>query len=752
VARTTGITLDSQVEKLLSLIRQSGRVLEGRAAATDPGSGLLAALLAFVLASRRHVMWALDNGLTARRIVRWFEDLIRADPATAEVVWDHLADNSAVADTLRGCRQIPADREAVHELVLTLLAAPKPRPDNSWLDRAARVRGRLPACELRAALIALARLGPEWEKRISMLEGSLPSTWLDLGTAYPDLMPGGERSEIFLLPANPLAMTIARGAIWMLADFPDDETRNLLESAARSWARSGLGSPALGLAAISALARAGDEEAMRRLLRLRAPLSHRTLLARINKEIETLAARLNTSPDALADRLVPRHGLDAAGERAWTLGGYGVTLRLTARGAVEQTVTAPDGRVRRTLPAAVRRDQADAWAEIKAETAALRATVGAQRARFEEAMVAGRAWRLAAWQEDIEHHPILGNLARRLVWRFGTPGGQVRFAFPETAGAWRDATGSTVTPSPDASLAVVHPVDLPDEERARWQTEVVQRGVVQPFKQLFRETYVVTPAERAAGYVSTRFTGLPVSAWRVYALTRGRGWAGPLGQTDFDGAGEGWREFPTYGVRCHLQHSVERDRLITVEWVRFERAVGAGRRREWEPIRLADVPAIPFSEAMRDIDLIVSVSAMGTEAEWQAWDVARQRGEARWAEQIARYQAIQSEIAAMRAALLQRLLPVMGLADAVEVDRHFALVQGRLGRYRVHLGTGNVHVEPDGRYICIVPAHEGRPIVLPFEDEDAVTSTILSTIALLANDAVITDPGIKAQLPGRVGP
>ncbi|MEU2055268.1 DUF7737 domain-containing protein [Streptomyces bungoensis] len=58
----------------------------------------------------------------------------------------------------------------------------------------------------------------------------------------------------------------------------------------------------------------------------------------------------------------------------------------------------------------------------------------------------------------------------------------------------------------------------------------------------------------------------------------------------------------------------------------------------------------------------------------------------------------------------------------------------------------NILMEPDGAYLCVVPAR--RPgqgqVFLPFEDERL--SLILSKAFLLAADAGITDESIRVQI------
>jgi hypothetical protein len=57
-----------------------------------------------------------------------------------------------------------------------------------------------------------------------------------------------------------------------------------------------------------------------------------------------------------------------------------------------------------------------------------------------------------------------------------------------------------------------------------------------------------------------------------------------------------------------------------------------------------------------------------------------------------------------------------------------------------------VHLEPSGRYLCIVPAPGRDRLFLPFEDDDEKTCEIISKIVLLAHDSSIRDPSIIRQL------
>lgn len=76
-----------------------------------------------------------------------------------------------------------------------------------------------------------------------------------------------------------------------------------------------------------------------------------------------------------------------------------------------------------------------------------------------------------------------------------------------------------------------------------------------------------------------------------------------------------------------------------------------------------------------------------------------------------------------------------------------AKIQGKLGSYCVHMGSGVVHAEGKGM-IAILPVHSqaGERIFPPFADDDPKTAEIISKIVLLVEDSKIKDPAILNQI------
>jgi hypothetical protein len=80
------------------------------------------------------------------------------------------------------------------------------------------------------------------------------------------------------------------------------------------------------------------------------------------------------------------------------------------------------------------------------------------------------------------------------------------------------------------AVSIAHPVDLhAGGALVHWQQQAVEQRLPQPFKQVFREIYVVGERELASN-LCDRFTGRPLIARQAFALLRRRGYAPGTGE------------------------------------------------------------------------------------------------------------------------------------------------------------------------------------------------------------------------------
>jgi hypothetical protein len=159
---------------------------------------------------------------------------------------------------------------------------------------------------------------------------------------------------------------------------------------------------------------------------------------------------------------------------------------------------------------------------------------------------------------------------------------------------------------------------------------------------------------------------------------------------------------------------------------------------------LEQVPRIVFSEVMRDVDLLVGVCSIGNNPQWQDGGADGRYGDY-WREFSF---GELSETGKGRKELLERLLPRLKIGAVSEVREKFLVVKGKLRTYKIHLGSGNILMEPNDQYLCIVPGGRGETTgtwFLPYEG-DRTLSIILSKAVMLAEDEKIKDQSILHQI------
>jgi hypothetical protein len=179
---------------------------------------------------------------------------------------------------------------------------------------------------------------------------------------------------------------------------------------------------------------------------------------------------------------------------------------------------------------------------------------------------------------------------------------------------------------------------------------------------------------------------------------------------------------------------------IVTDQVRFARCDATG---QWHPVPLVDIPPLVLSEVMRDVDLFVGVASVGNDPTWRDGG-PNGRFYAYWQSYAF---AELSTAAQNRRDIIAELLPRLTLADVAHLEGRFLVVQGRLRRYKIHLGSGNILMAPNDQYLCIVPDRtppSAEPH-LPFEG-DNMLALIFSKAFLLARDDEIKDPAIARQI------
>ena len=163
------------------------------------------------------------------------------------------------------------------------------------------------------------------------------------------------------------------------------------------------------------------------------------------------------------------------------------------------------------------------------------------------------------------------------------------------------------------------------------------------------------------------------------------------------------------------------------------------------------VPEIVFSEVMRHCDLFTSVASVANDPNWIDSGADAEHPD-QWRRTVAegywRDTAFGdlTQTAQSRKEALQEILPALKIADRCSFDGNYLRVKGQVREYKIHIGSGNILMEPDNRYLCIVRASaDGDRVMLPFEG-DSMLSMIISKAIRLAKDDKIKDEIILRQI------
>jgi hypothetical protein len=319
-----------------------------------------------------------------------------------------------------------------------------------------------------------------------------------------------------------------------------------------------------------------------------------------------------------------------------------------------------------------------------------------------------------------------------------------------------------------------HPIRSDVQTILSWRCWLEDHEVRQPFKQAHREVYLLTDAERETATFSNRFASHIIRKHQFASLCRERGWKFKA-MGDWDSHNTPELELTQYNLRATFDvefPEAEDGHNASTSAHGIYLAIGTGRVKflsskpappdkagkgpfgiplprkfrgllRGATLRLEEVPALVFSEVMRDCDLFVGVTSIGTDPAWNR-DHPGDPNLPYWQNFAFGDLTAASE---NRRVVLESLLPKLAIRDRCRLEGRFLVVRGDLHEYRIHIGSANVMIEPGSRYLCIVqgPGDTAASLPLPFEG-DSILGLILSKALLLVNDTKINDPTIARQL------
>ena len=279
--------------------------------------------------------------------------------------------------------------------------------------------------------------------------------------------------------------------------------------------------------------------------------------------------------------------------------------------------------------------------------------------------------------------------------------------------------------------------------------------ITQPVRQLWRETCKPTADERN-GLYTERYAGHILRFAQAYGLTRRRGWVGGFLSGAWDGGdtANARRDYPAAGLRAswaiaqldQVSHDIPVELCLT-ERVWFSPLGDV----VMTPIPLADVPAEVFSEAMRDLDHVVSVTTVANDPLWlenyRGWPAID-----RYWERITRGGL--DQLRASRRDILASFCDGPQASQRYQLTDRELVVTGSLATYRIDLATANVRMDPARKWLSFdtraAPgkAYNHDVLGLPAIDDDEILQRILVRAAILADDEQLASRKLLKQIRG----
>jgi Domain of unknown function (DUF4132) len=566
--------------------------------------------------------------------------------------------------------------------------------------------------------------------------------------------------------------TTIKGLIWGLQLIaPSEQMARVLTQTVEHALRKvpGLGPriPKVANAAVHVLQNTNAPFAVGQLAKLKARVTFRTTLKEIEKALEENAKRFGISKEDLEEISAPTFGLNSNGEHIEILGNYKAELRLENNGSI-LTFFDANGKKLKSAPTSMKHEFANGLKDLKAVQKDITGMLGAIKARIEKLHISQKTWTFEQWQDRYLTHPLVGQVARRLIWNID---GTAIAIHPEQGLV--GVHGQKFKFDLNAPVSLWHPIKVSTTEVLEWRAWLEAANIQQPWKQAHREVYVLTAAEERSRLYSNRFASHIIKQHQFSQLTAVRGWNNQLRLSVDARYTPAMLELPEWNLRAEYwiegigEHGVDTTDVgtylrLATDQVRFyslnaplnHAQSGSGQYAMWlqdkhplvEPIPLDQVPAIVLSEVFRDVDLFVGVTSVGNDPTWQD---GGPNGQFRDYWQHYSFGDLNAT-AITRKEILETLLPRLKIRDRASFDGKFLKIRGDLRTYKIHLGSSNILMEPNDQYLCIVPSArvELNNIKLPF-DGDQTLAVILSKAFMLAEDTAITDPTITQQINSR---
>jgi len=531
---------------------------------------------------------------------------------------------------------------------------------------------------------------------------------------------------------------VLKSLMWSAGEFSNLELatklRNFVRALCKKIPSHGMRNQKLSSAGAYGLALMKDDIGLKELIILRSLTRYPVAVKVLDKHLEQAAEDRNISIEELSELVTPDYGMSEVGELRDVIGTTTAIAKVSNDGKMELSWVEGE-KVQKSVPASIRGDFKDEIKEFKAASKEIELAISAHTLRIENLYLVDRSINYEEWLGRYAQHPLIAVLARRLIWMFDFETETKSAIY--SSGGYVDRYNNEVKINDASKVSLWHPIKSPVEEVVAWRHWLIENQVNQPFKQAHREVYLLTDRERNLGDHSERFANHILKHSQFHALASNRLWKQVRGGNwDAGDENDAVRFLKALGIEVRFRASGLQAYGLSNTGIYQSVATGKlSFYRDHKIVALETIPEIVFSEVLRDIDLFISVCSVGNDPDWQ------DRESDYW--RASSFGDL-NEAAKVRKDVLAAILPSFQNASSMTLENNTLAIEGKLNNYKIHLGSSNVMLLPDNRFLSIAGMSSKNKVLLPFNG-DSILSNIISKALFLINDHKIKDENILSQ-------
>ena len=434
-------------------------------------------------------------------------------------------------------------------------------------------------------------------------------------------------------------------------------------------------------------------------------------------------------------------------KRVWTLGEFYYNIEIAQSGKIKKEWADNNNKILTKVPTHIKKEFATELENIADIIKQIEKTIKTQKSRIDKLFRVNRFMSYEHFEKYYINHPLMFFFGSSLIWNFHYDDNVISVMYFN--GVWKNEKNETIITNNLREVSLWHPINSSIESIKNWRRILEESKIMQPIKQAFREIYIVTDAELKTKTYSNRMSAHILKQYQVNKLLKLRDWHYSLIGCFYESPDEKTAKLNIKDKNIRAE--------LTIKKIDSDSTIGNNLIYDYvltdslsfydtideKIIELENVDKVLFSEIMRDVDLFVGVASIGNDPNFQ-YNNEEER------EYWNNYSfGSLSEIAKTRKNVLESIIPKLKISDVCKIDGKFLIVKGTIRTYKIHIGSGNILMEPNDEYLCIVEDNTKRDptqkLFIPFECDKGV-SLILSKAFLLANDNMIEDSTILSQI------